>query len=225
MENDDRIIASWTANAKSWTNAVRMKAIPTRRLITDQAVTEAVLEYHGSHILDVGCGEGWLSKKLVMEGREVTGFDVSADLIAEARRNCNANFLELSYEAFATEPSRAGIGFDVVVCNFSLFGEDVSTLLKAIKKVITPSGHVIIQTVHPYSIGAGGYESGWREETFANLPGPWAPMPWYFRTIGSWVDVLTSSGWYLSRLIEPLHPETKMPASLILDAVPSHDPL
>ena len=220
MEMHDRIIASWNTNANSWTDAVRMKAIGTRRLVTDQAVVDALLRYPGLHILDVGCGEGWLSKKLLMEGRAVIGFDVSAGLIEEARRTCNASFIELSYDAFATEPSRCGADFDLVVCNFSLLAEDVSTLLKAIKKVIKPSGHLIIQTVHPYALASGGYESGWREETFANLPGQWSPMPWYFRTIGSWVEALTTSGWSISRLIEPLHPETRMPASLILDAVP-----
>ena len=223
MEIHDRIIESWNTNAKSWTNAVRMKAIETRRVVTDQAVTDAVLRYPGVHILDVGCGEGWLSKKLLMQGRAVTGFDVSAGLIAEARRSCNANFIELSYEAFAAAPSRSGTDFDLVVCNFSLLGEDVSVLLEAIRKVIKPSGHLIIQTIHPYAPASGGYENGWREETFANLPGEWSPMPWYFRTIGSWVEALTTSGWNISRVIEPLHPETRMPASLILDAVPGDE--
>lgn len=223
MENHDRIIASWNTNANSWADAVRTNAIETRRLVTDQAITDTVLGYPGLHILDVGCGEGWLSKKLLMEGRDVTGFDVSAGLIAEARRSCNANFIELSYDAFATEPSRSGADFDLVVCNFSLLGENVSTLLKAIRKVTKPSGHLIIQTVHPYALASGSYESGWREETFANLPGQWSPMPWYFRTIGSWIEALTTSGWNISRLIEPLHPETRMPASLILDAVPGDE--
>lgn len=221
MENDERIIESWNANAKSWADAVRTRAIESRRLVTDQAVTDAVLQYPGLRILDVGCGEGWLSQKLLIAGRDVTGFDASPDLIAEARRRSNATFIELSYEAFAAEPSRCGLIFDVAVCNFSLLGEDVSSLLKGIQKIINPSGHLIIQTVHPYAMAAAGYESGWREETFTNLPGQWSPMPWYFRTIGSWVEALTICGWNISRIIEPLHPETRTPASLILDAVPT----
>ena len=221
MENGQRIIESWNANAKSWTDAVRTRAIESRRLVTDQAVIDAVLQYPGRRIIDVGCGEGWLSEKLLIAGRDVTGFDASRALIAEARRSSNASFIELSYESFAAEPSRCGLSFDIAVCNFSLFGENVSALLKGIKNIMKPSGHLIIQTLHPYAMAAAGYESGWREEIFTNLPGQWSPMPWYFRTIGSWVEALTNCGWNISRVIEPLHPETRMPASLILDAVPT----
>ena len=221
MENNDRIIESWNANAKSWADAVRMKAIETRRLVTDQAVVDAILKYPCWRILDVGCGEGWLSKTLLTEGREVTGFDASPALISEARRNCNANFIELSYETFTGRPSSVGTDFDVVVCNFSLLDENVATLLKAIQTITRPSGHLIIQTVHPHIASAGRYENGWRDETFTNLPGQWSCMPWFFRTMGSWVDALTSSGWNLVRLVEPIHPETRMPASLILDAMPN----
>jgi 2-polyprenyl-3-methyl-5-hydroxy-6-metoxy-1,4-benzoquinol methylase len=220
MENNDRIIESWNANARSWTDAVRMKAIETRRLVTDEAVLDAILRYPSSRVLDVGCGEGWLSKKLLMEGREVFGFDASPALIAEARRSCNAGFMELSYQTFTEQPSRVGTDFDIVVCNFSLLDENVSTLLKSIHTITKPSGHLVIQTVHPHTVSAGRYEDGWREETFTNLPGQWTSMPWFFRTMSSWIDALTISGWSLSRLIEPVHPETTMPASLILDSVP-----
>jgi 2-polyprenyl-3-methyl-5-hydroxy-6-metoxy-1,4-benzoquinol methylase len=219
MENNDRIIESWNANAKSWADAVRMKAIESRRLVTDQAVIDAILRYPASRILDVGCGEGWLSKRLFTDGREITGFDASPALIANARRNCSANFIELSYEMFTRGPSSVGTHFDVVVCNFSLLNENVAALLKAIQTITRPSGRLIIQTVHPHTASAGRYENGWRDETFTNLPGQWTCMPWFFRTTGSWIDALTSSGWNLSRLVEPLHPETRMPASLILDAV------
>jgi hypothetical protein len=96
-------------------------------------------------------------------------------------------------------------------------------LLQAIQKILKPTGHLIIQTVHPFSAAGEKYEDGWREETFETLPGSWEPMPWYFRTMTSWVNLINASGWKIERLLEPVHPATKMPASLILDLVQGHN--
>ncbi len=43
-------------------------------------------------------------------------------------------------------------------------------------------------------------------------------MPWYFRTLGSWLACLRAAGFELWALDEPLHPETRAPLSLLLDA-------
>ena len=45
-----------------------------------------------------------------------------------------------------------------------------------------------------------------------------APMPWAFRTVGGWVDLVVRSGYALARLDEPLHPDTQRPLSLLLTA-------
>ena len=46
-------------------------------------------------------------------------------------------------------------------------------------------------------------------------------MPWYFRTLGSWVALLRAGGYALAELREPLHPETALPLSLLLTAEPA----
>lgn len=215
----DRIVESWKDNADVWTKAVREHALESRRLVTDEAVVNAVLNCGGSRILDVGCGEGWLSRRLADAGCDVTGFDASAELVEQAQLGGAAKFLHLSYEQFATEPERIGRDYDVSVCNFSLLGEDLAPALKALRRVAKPSGHLIIQTVHPAVVSAGvRYEDGWRDETFEGLPGQWSPMPWYFRTISSWIRELNSSGWQINECMEPLHPVTGQPASLIMQA-------
>lgn len=218
---NDRIVESWNDNAGTWTQAVREHALESRRLITDQAVVNAVLNCGGSRILDVGCGEGWLGRRLADAGRDVTGFDACSELIQQAQFSGAGKFLILSYEQFASQPDRVGHDYDVLVCNFSLLTEDLAPVLKALRKVTKPSGHLLIQTVHPMVVAAGfRYEDGWREETFEGLSGQWSPMPWYFRTISSWVRELKSSGWQISGCMEPIHPVTGNPASLILDASP-----
>jgi 2-polyprenyl-3-methyl-5-hydroxy-6-metoxy-1,4-benzoquinol methylase len=214
---DQKIIQSWNDNATLWTAVVRTQALESRRLVTNDAVLNTVLSCGGSRILDVGCGEGWLAHALMRNGKEVTGLDVSPNLIEQARKESAAKFHVISYEKFAADPHVLGNDFDVIVCNFSLFSNGLKEILKVMLSITRPSGHLVIQTLHPYSsVGELRYEDGWREEHFNELPGTWSSMPWYFRTISSWIRELTCAGWSLDELKEPLHPVTGKPASLIL---------
>ncbi|MNY66790.1 hypothetical protein D3C86_2042760 [compost metagenome] len=64
----------------------------------------------------------------------------------------------------------------------------------------------------------GDYQDGWREETFVGFKGQWQPMPWYFRTLSSWLNALDMSGFRLVSLQEPQHPQSPVPQSLLLVA-------
>lgn len=41
-------------------------------------------------------------------------------------------------------------------------------------------------------------------------------MPWFFRTLESWLALLAETDWRLQWLQEPLHPESEQPVSLLL---------
>ncbi|MBW2966379.1 class I SAM-dependent methyltransferase [Candidatus Woesearchaeota archaeon] len=53
----------------------------------------------GKKVLDVGCGNGYITKKMVDQGNEVIGMDISANAIKEARRiNPDIKFICCSAE-------------------------------------------------------------------------------------------------------------------------------
>jgi 2-polyprenyl-3-methyl-5-hydroxy-6-metoxy-1,4-benzoquinol methylase len=221
MEKDlnEKVKRSWNDNAASWVNAVRSEALESRRLVTNDAILKTVLRLNGQRILDVGCGEGWLSHKLMEAGHVVAGFDSSSELVEQARRRTDAKFFVLSYEEFARAPYSVGHDFDIAVCNFSLLGETIAPLLRSLHQVIRPAGHLLIQTVHPFTASEKlPYQDGWREETFEGFPGEWSAMPWYFRTMSSWMREVISAAWHIVEWQEPLHPVTGKPTSLILEA-------
>jgi 2-polyprenyl-3-methyl-5-hydroxy-6-metoxy-1,4-benzoquinol methylase len=221
-----RLEASWSENAAAWTEAVRRGLIESRRVVTDRAVLAAVAaaaaaeapgDRSRARVLDVGCGEGWLARRLAAEGHAVVGFDGSAELVERAREMGGGTFLELSYERFTAAPAAAGSGFDVAVCNFSLLGESLTRLLTALGAVVTPAGRLVIQTVNPATADEG--PDGWREERFEPLrPLGFAPMPWYHRSVSSWRAELERSGWAVADLAEPADPRTGAPASLVITA-------
>lgn len=208
---------SWERNAAAWANSIEKGQIVSRRLATDDAILKAVLQCKPRRVLDAGCGEGWLARKLAGEDMEVLGIDGSVALIERAKAAGGASFEVLSYEQLIAEPAKLAGKFDCIVCNFSLLGETMVPLLKALKSKLANGGRLIIQTVHPFSaVGEEAYEDGWRVESFAGFEEAFPePMPWYFRTVGSWVEQLNEAGLKIMAIDEPLHPETGRPLSLI----------
>jgi 2-polyprenyl-3-methyl-5-hydroxy-6-metoxy-1,4-benzoquinol methylase len=217
MDQATRLLASWHDNAATWTAAVRSGAIESRRLATDAAILGAVQRRRPQKVLDLGCGEGWLVRALAAQGLAAIGVDGSGPLV-EAAARAGGSFLRLSYAELVAAPERCGEGFDLVVANFALFEENILPLLVALRRTMTADGWLLVQTLHPLATGPP-YEDGWRTEDFCGF-GDWAwtPMPWYFRTLGSWVGVLREAGFALHGLQEPAHPQERRPLSLLLEA-------
>ena len=210
---------SWHDNAAAWTDAVRQRRIESRVLATDQAVLLAVRECGAGHVLDIGCGEGWLCRSLAESGIGVVGLDGTPELIARAQAAAGADYHLLTYEEFAADPARVGKDFGAAVCNFSLLGRDIALVLMAAASSLRPGGVLILQTVHPFGDTGPGfrYEDGWRTEDFSALGSEFrTPMPWYFRTVGSWIAEVIAAGFELRECRESLHPETGRPLSLLL---------
>jgi 2-polyprenyl-3-methyl-5-hydroxy-6-metoxy-1,4-benzoquinol methylase len=211
-----RLQESWCDNAAAWTSAVRAGAIESRRLATDAAILEAVLRRRPRKTLDLGCGEGWLVRALAEHGVTAVGVDGSAPLI-EAASAAGGRFMHLTYDELIANPSRCGEGFDLVVANFALLEERLEPLLAALARIMTSDAWLLVQTLHPLAAGPP-YQDGWRTEDFRGFgDGNCAPMPWYFRTIGSWVAVLRASGFTLHVLREPSHPQDGRPLSLLFE--------
>jgi 2-polyprenyl-3-methyl-5-hydroxy-6-metoxy-1,4-benzoquinol methylase len=221
--SDEKILASWHGNATPWTTAVRERQIASRRLVTDRAIIEAVLSFAPASVLDIGCGEGWLTRALARKGIVVTGVDAVAELIGQARQidsdEAGADYQVMSYEQIASGAWQQAA--DVAVCNFSLLGkESVDGLFAAMHSLLHPAGHLLVQTPHPrVACGDGAYEDGWREGSWAGFsPDFRDPAPWYFRTMESWIRLFAQHGLRLIEQREPLHPLTGQPASVIFIA-------
>jgi 2-polyprenyl-3-methyl-5-hydroxy-6-metoxy-1,4-benzoquinol methylase len=215
---------SWTENAAAWTTAVREQAIPSRRLATDAAIVAACARVIGAgrhfRALDVGCGEGWLSRELVTLGAHVTGIDASAPLVEAARaEGGGAEYACVSYEQLESEPDVVAGPFDLIVCNFALLDDRVAALLTALATRLPASGVILVQTVHPWAaVGDGPYEDGWRTETWSAFDRSFpSQMPWYFRTTSSWIAAAREAQLVVDRFEETVHPQTRKPLSLLLE--------
>ncbi|RON51594.1 class I SAM-dependent methyltransferase [Pseudomonas frederiksbergensis] len=218
--SESSLLQSWHHNAAAWIEAIRSASIESRQQVTDQAILLAVLSRQPERVLDLGCGEGWLLRALADRGINVVGVDGDASLVEAARAAGSSAVHVASYEALVETQVDIGSGYDLICANFALLHQDIIPLLAAMNALLAPGGALVIQTLHPWTAAAGDYQDGWREETFAGFKGQWQPMPWYFRTLSSWLNALDMAGFQLVSLQEPQHPQSPVPQSLLLMTAP-----
>ena len=218
MDRSKSLAGSWDKNAGNWTRAVREGQIPSRRAGTDDAIVAAVVARKPARLLDVGCGEGWLIRRVVEAlDCQAVGIDGSASLIEDARAaDPKGDYRVLGYAGLIDGTASLGDPFDAIVFNYAILDEDASSLLSAAKSLLAPGGGIVIQTLHPHTQD-GPYRDGWRTEDFSAFENPdWQPMPWYFRTLESWHAAIRDAGLALGELAEPMAEGGDRPLSLIL---------
>ncbi|MNS75161.1 hypothetical protein D3C72_1086650 [compost metagenome] len=217
---ESTLLDSWHHNARAWIDAIRSGTIESRLKVTDQAILLAVLGRQPERVLDLGCGEGWLLRALADRAIDAVGVDGDATLVEAARTAGTARVHLASYEQLAEAKVDIGRDYNLICANFALLHQDIIPLLAAMNTLLAPGGALVIQTLHPWAAAAGDYQDGWREETFAGFKGQWQAMPWYFRTLSSWLNALDMAGFTLASLQEPQHPQSPVPQSLLLVAEP-----
>lgn len=213
-ENETHIVKSWQQNVTAWSDAVRGGKIESRRLITDQAILQAIFSEGFATAIDIGCGEGWLVRELQDQNISAVGVDAVSAFIETAQHKRPGDYRCIAYEELAQN----GLDqrFDLAICNFSLLGKDsVEALVSGIPRLLNPGGRFIVQTLNPKNVPNEERQDGWRSgswdgfgEKFVN------PAPWYFRTVKSWLALFAGSGLITTRTVEPAY-TNGVPASII----------
>lgn len=102
----------------------------------------------GKTVLDFGCGNGASVVVLVHKGARVIGMDISPELIELARRRVEMQCKGLPEPELmvgsAYETGLPDASVDVVLSNALLHHLDLPTVMKEIKRILKPTGRLII---------------------------------------------------------------------------------
>jgi SAM-dependent methyltransferase len=135
----------WEEQARNWITWAR-----TPELDSYWRYRSALFELvpgPGESTLDLGCGEGRVSRDLAERGHRVTGVDVSPTLLEAAR----AAHPEGTYvTADAADLPFPDHSFDLVVAYNSLMDvEDLPGSVREASRVLRPGGKLVLSIVHP----------------------------------------------------------------------------
>lgn len=153
------------------------------------SVMELIDANKGSSVLDLGCGNGALTKALQEKGYVVKGLDASNELLSVARKNYPAiEFVQGDAAAFTlSEP------IDVVFSNAVFHWinrERQQGMLKCVHNALKRNGQFVFEF--------GGYGNNQRIHsalaTIFSEYGHCYEMPFYFPTISEYTSLLENTG-------------------------------
>lgn len=109
-----------------------------------------------ARVADLGCGSGSLSVLLAEEGYDVSGLDLSGQMLELARAKAERAGVAVSFEqGDAAEPGLEPGGFDVVMCRHVLWAmPDPSAALERWVGLLRPGGRLLLVEGR-WHIGAG----------------------------------------------------------------------
>lgn len=215
MENN--IIKSWNKNALEWIKVIENADIESRKF-TNKAILQLIGNSPAIKVLDVGCGEGWLTRSLGTMGKYAVGLDAIAQLLENAKKKGGGTYYRMSYEDIILGNPIPEAPYDAAVFNFCLYQkEGLGQLLKQIKNVLSENGYIAVQTLHPFFLlqNKMAYKSQWLDDSWKGLPGNFTDgHSWYARTFESWISVFKKAGLQLHQLQEVTNDDHK-PISVI----------
>ena len=114
------------------------------------AVLDLAGDVAGRRILDAGCGSGPLTAALRDRGAEVAGFDLSAAMVALARRRLGPD-ADLRVVDLAGPLPYPDAAFDDVTASLVLhYLADWTGPLAELRRVLRPGGRLIASVNHPF---------------------------------------------------------------------------
>jgi len=203
------------------------------RALIDPTMLRILGPVRGLRILDLGCGNGYLTRRWARQRASfVLGVDSSRPTLGFARRRerarpTGARFLERAANDLSGVASGA---FDRVVANMSLQDiRDAAGAVKEVARVLAPGGRFIFSISHPcFDIDE---RSAWLVERVRERDGAWRDRTWrkvrqyreeravrvpwkisadetgyttaYHRTLSTYVRILRDAGLAVVRMEEP----------------------
>lgn len=140
-------VAHWTAHAANWITWVRTPGHDAFWSYRD--AFRAFVGPGTAHALDLGAGEGRISRLLKKLGYKVTACDPVAEFIEAAREMDSADAYAV---ADGADLPFADDSFDLIIAyNVLMDVEDVSAVLAECRRVLKPRGELIVSIVHPFA--------------------------------------------------------------------------
>ena len=136
---------AWNAAAHDWAHRIR-EGMGGRVHLHDASIYELLPPPRGL-TLDVGCGEGRLTRELSARGYEVVGVDASTALVEEARSADPSGRYEVaSIDSLPFADGAAGLA---VCVNVLPHVDDLQAAGAELARVLAPGGTFLIGTIHP----------------------------------------------------------------------------
>ena len=206
--------------------------------IINPAIFSLLGDVQGRSIVDVCCGQGYLSRALARDGARVVGVDLSSEMLAFAKnRNATAGLPSEYIRADITQPLPLTPHFDAAICTLAL--EDIHDYYAAIQNVsavLLDSAQFIISFVHPVRFhlrfpSDDYFDKETRRPRYA-LAQQGVKVHYWHRSLEDYARALSAAHFCIREILEPrpspsavmqhsveLSGREKQPSFIVLEAI------
>jgi SAM-dependent methyltransferase len=208
---------AWNAYASDylagWHEALASDVFWGPSLPPEEALRVLGGDVAGRDVLEVGCGGGQASVHLAALGARATAVDLSAQMLAHARRHARERGVDVRFVESSAEDLGAfgDASFDVVFSSFAYgFVENVHRAFREAARVLRPGGLFAFSWSSPIHMSTSLDERGrvYFDRAY------WDPAPHseedeygrvtsYHRTYGDWLRALVAAGLVVVDILEP----------------------
>ncbi|MDM5247210.1 MULTISPECIES: class I SAM-dependent methyltransferase [unclassified Lysinibacillus] len=218
----EEAIKRWNLHAERFTANYDEHGDIHREVLLNPAIFLLLEEVEGKRLLDAGCGEGYLSRKLAQQGAIVTAVDYSEKMLEIARERTQEE-VTIQYEYGNCEKLDflADEQFDCIVSNMVLQDlENYKEALSEMYRLLKPNSTLIFSILHPCFVTPN---SGWiRNESldqqywkvqryfYEGVYDQTLPLDsdekivFYHRTLTSYMKAIFQAGFTIEDVIEPM---------------------
>jgi SAM-dependent methyltransferase len=166
MHSEDK--KQWNEAAEWWVEFVRSGKNYYSEYLNGPALKRMIGDVEKKKVLDVGCGEGYFSRYFAKAGAQVTGIDLSDDLIKAAAEDEERHPLGVKY--FVADAANLNMlrsdSFDLAYCYMALLDiRDYVGAISEASRVLKTGGRFVILMEHPcftfVRVLNGKVVSGW----------------------------------------------------------------
>lgn len=178
-------------------------------------------DVRGRTLLDAGCGEGYLSRRLASLGAHVTAVDIAARLVEMAQSQDTTGNVRYLAQDLSKGLANHRHFFDLVVSNLVLNDVyDYSGYINTLGEVTKPGGHVVLSMNNPYSAvfrakAQSYYDSG-VAVLYEGLSKAGVRVYHFHRTFEEYMTAFREAG-FLLRSISDLRATDAIPADVVVE--------
>jgi SAM-dependent methyltransferase len=233
LNEEGRVL--WNRKARFWDELHGDNGNTFHRRLIEPSVLQLLELEPREAVLDIGCGNGALARRLAERGARVTAFDFSEEMIRLAKRRNPIDAPSIDYHIIdATDEeamSQLGAGqFDAITCTMTLMDIPViDPLFRAAARLLRAAGRFVFSTQHPAFNSNNPIFVQEREDRDgvvsdhcavklrayldlppvkgAGAPGEPSPHYYYHRPMSELLDAGFKAGFVLDGLLEPAFSE------------------
>lgn len=222
----EKVINPWDQGADAWNEFVESGADYYRTEVHGPALVKACGKVDGLRVLDLGCGQGYMSRQLALKGARVVGVDLSEGQIGHARAHEAEHPLGIEYRVM--DAGKVGKNWDansfglVMACMSLQDMPDPEHALRGAFQVLVQGGRLVFSVPNPLTDTP--YREWERNDTGMKLSlkidryfesGPsiihwnmprlnyhWDTPQWRW-TLSEWSQMLDDAGFLVRRIYEP----------------------